>query len=200
MRLSERTRDFVVTGAFLGIVGALVTVGWVSRDVAEPVDLREPTAVLGLDMGTPAPALALPRIDGDTATLSSLRGRPVIVNIWATWCPPCVREMPSLQRIYERYRDDGLEVLAVAVDDAPGERQPDGRIVGVVSEFVERYGLTFPVVVDPTGETERRFGTEYLPTTVLIDRAGRIQAAEIGGREWDEPPYLDMIEELMEES
>jgi cytochrome c biogenesis protein CcmG, thiol:disulfide interchange protein DsbE len=104
-----------------------------------------------------------------------------------------------LQRVYERYHPRGLEILAVAVDDDPGVRGPDGRIVGLVSQFVEEYGLTFPVVVDPTGDTERRFGTEFLPTTVLIDREGRIRATEIGGKAWDEEPYRGMIESLMEE-
>jgi thiol-disulfide isomerase/thioredoxin len=203
LTLSERARDFVVVGAFLGVVGGLAVAGWAGRDDAPmaPGSARVAGNLpgRGLPDGSMAPSLALPRIDGDTATLAALRGRPVIVNIWATWCPPCVREMPSLQRVYDRYRDDGLEIVAVAVDDVPGERQPDGRIEGLVSRFVEEYGLTFPVAVDPTGETERRFGTEYLPTTVLIDRAGRIRATEIGGRAWDEGPYLEMVQSLVEE-
>lgn len=188
MTLSGRARDLVLASAFLFLVGGLILVGWARGD-----------AESSLDRLAPAPAMALPRIDGGTATLAALRGRVVVVNIWATWCPPCVREMPSLQRVYERYGDQGLEVLAIAVDDRPGERQPDGRIEGLVSEFVEEYGLTFPVAVDPTGNTEARFGTEYLPTTVLIDREGWIRVREIGGRDWDQDPYIGMIESLLEE-
>lgn len=105
-----------------------------------------------------------------------------------------------MQRIYEEYEDDGLEILAVAVDDEPGVRQPDGRIDGLVSDFVERYGLTFPVVVDPTGGTEQRLGTEYLPTTFLIDREGNIRAREVGGRFWDQEPFVDMVQSLLEET
>lgn len=204
MKLSDRTRDFLVTGVFLAMVGGLVTVGWLDREPGAGLDGKavagaDGGAGTGLAAGTVAPSLELPRIDGGTATLAALRGRPVVLNIWATWCPPCVREMPSLQRVYERFREDGLAVLAVAVDDEPGMRRPDGRIEGLVSGFVEEHGLTFPVVVDPTGDTEHRFGTEYLPTTILIDGEGRIRATEIGGHAWDEPPYLDMIEALMEE-
>lgn len=202
MTVSRRARDFLVTGVFLAVVGGLVTIGWVRSDgggATVPPPAPEPPGARGLPDGTMAPSLELPRINGDTAVLAEYRGRPVIVNIWATWCPPCVREMPALQRVYERYRDEGLEVLAVAVDDLPGERQPDGRIEGLVSRFADEYGLTFPVAIDPTGGTERRFGTEYLPTTVLIDRDGRIRGTEVGGRAWDEPPYLNMIEALMEE-
>ena len=201
MTASRRTRDFVVAGVFLAAVGGLVTVGWVASDpavesTAAPAPER---GARGLPDGTMAPSLELPRINGDTADLAQYRGRPVIVNIWATWCPPCVREMPSLQRVYERFGEEGLEILAVAVDDLPGERQPDGRIEGLVSRFVDEYGLTFPVMIDPTGRTEQRFGTEFLPTTVLIDREGRIRVTEVGGRAWDEPPYLNMIQALMEE-
>lgn len=201
MTVSRRTRDFVFVGVFLAAVGGLVTVGWVGSDTAvESASAPTPErGARGLPDGTMAPSLELPSINGDTAELAQYRGRPVIVNIWATWCPPCVREMPSLQRVYERFGEEGLEILAVAVDDLPGERQPDGRIEGLVSRFVDEYGLTFPVVIDPTGRTERRFGTEFLPTTVLIDRNGRIRATEVGGRAWDEPPYLNMIQALMEE-
>lgn len=188
MRLSERARDFVVVGAFLAVVGGLVTVGWVNRE-PDP----------GVGTGEMAPSLRLPTLDGDTASLAALRGRVVLLNIWATWCAPCVREMPALQRVYERYRDRGLEVLAVSTDAAPGTRRPDGSVVGLVSEFVDRFGLTFPVALDPSAEVEGRFGTEWLPTTVLIDREGRIRFLEIGAREWDEEPWIGEIESLLKE-
>lgn len=188
MRVSDRTRDLLVSGAFLMIVVGLVVAGWLTRE-----------SQIVLEKGELAPSLELPSVAGGTVSLEALRGKVVLLNIWATWCPPCVKEMPSMQRIYEEHRERGLEILAVAVDDEPGVRQPDGRIEGLVSEFVDRFGLTFPVVVDPTGETERRFDTQYLPTTFLIDREGRIRAREVGGRFWDQAPYIDMVESLLEE-
>jgi thiol-disulfide isomerase/thioredoxin len=187
MALSERARDWLITAVFAVVVVALVTLGWLGRQRPPPV------------AGEPAPELRLPRIDGGVVELSGYRGRVVMVNIWATWCPPCITELPSMQRTYEAYADQGLEILAVAVDQRPGERQPDGRIVGVVSEFAERFGLTFEVVVDPTGGTERLLGVNYLPTTLLVDRQGRIRAREVGGRYWDTEPYIEMIEALLEE-
>lgn len=186
--MSERGRDLLVSGGFLLAVGVLVAVGWMGR---EPVVM--------LEIGAPAPALELPRLEGGSLSLEELRGRVVLVNIWATWCSPCVREMPSLQWVYREHREEGLEIVAVAVDDVPGVRRPDGRVEGLVSDFVARLGLTFPVVLDPTGGTERRFDTEYLPTTVLIDRQGRIRAKEVGARAWHEAPYIDMVESLLEE-
>ncbi|MFP4623227.1 MAG: TlpA family protein disulfide reductase [Gemmatimonadota bacterium] len=186
--MGDRSRDLLVTGTFLAIVAALVAMGWLTRDPAVP-----------LADGGPAPSLELPRLTGGTLGLEELRGKVVMVNIWATWCPPCVREMPSMQRVYDAYRDDGLEIVAVAVDHRPGVAGPDGRVEGPVSEFVDRLGLTFPVVLDPTGDTERRFGTEHLPTTVLIDRSGRVRVREVGGRSWDEEPFIGMVESLLGE-
>lgn len=104
-----------------------------------------------------------------------------------------------MQRVYERYADRGLEILAVAVDLDPGERQADGGVVGAVSEFVDRFGLTFPVALDPTGGTERLLEVNYLPTTFLIDRQGRIRVREVGGRYWDAETHIEMIESLLGE-
>jgi thiol-disulfide isomerase/thioredoxin len=188
MALSERARDALVTAAFLAVVGGLVAVGWWSRDAG-------PAAA----SGDVAPPLRLPLVGGDTVDLAELRGQVVLVNVWATWCPPCITELPSMQRVYERYAAQGFEIIAVAVDARPGEIQTDGRVVGVVSEFVDRFGLTFPVALDPTGGTERALGVTYLPTTLLVDRDGRVRAREVGGRYWDTEPYMGMIEELVEE-
>jgi thiol-disulfide isomerase/thioredoxin len=188
VRPGDRARDLLVSGVFLLVVGGLVAVGWLNRE-------RGP----GLERGDLAPALELPALEGGTLSLEEMRGKVVLVNIWATWCPPCVTEMPSMQRVYEEYREHGFEILAVAVDDEPGVRQDGGRVEGLVSEFVDRMGLTFPVVLDPTGGTERLFETEYLPTTILVDREGRVRAREVGGRFWDQEPYLDMIVSLLEE-
>lgn len=187
MALSDRARDWMVTAAFVVVIGGLVAVGWFSRAPA-------PVAA-----GEPAPEIRLPLIDGDTADLAGYRGRVVMVNIWATWCPPCITELPSMQRVYEAYVDQGLEILAIAVDARPGTVDGDGRIVGVVSEFADRFGLTFHVAVDPSGGTERVLGVNNLPTTFLIDRDGRIRVREVGGRYWDREPYVDMIESLLGE-
>lgn len=188
MALSERGRDWLVASAFVAVIAGLVALGWVTRE--------RPAAHAP---GALAPALRLPLLEGDTADLAGYRGRVVLLNLWATWCPPCITELPSMQRVYEAYADDGLVILAVAVDALPGERQADGRIVGVVSEFVDRFGLTFDVALDPTGGTERLLGVNYLPTTFLIDRDGRIRVREVGGRYWDGAPYVEMIESLLGE-
>jgi peroxiredoxin len=187
MALSDRARDWLITGTFLGVIVLLVAMGWLSR------------APVPATAGETAPALRLPLVDGDTVDLADYRGRVVMLNIWATWCPPCITELPSMQRVYEAYSAAGLEILAVSVDSQPGERQPDGTVSGIVSDFVDRFGLTFAVALDPAGGTERLLGVTQLPTTFLVDRQGRVRAREVGGRYWDRRPYVDMIEALLEE-
>jgi peroxiredoxin len=184
VKLSARARDWVVTGGFLVVVGALVAVGWFNRATeARP--------------GEPAPALGLRGLEGSRATLADYRGQVVLLNVWATWCAPCRLEMPAMQAVYERYRDRGLEIVAVSVDQTAGPRF--GSVEELVRAFVDDLGLTFPVFLDPSGETERTLAVAALPTTLLIDRSGRIRAREVGGRYWDREPHVDVIESLLEE-
>lgn len=190
MALSERARDWLVTSAFLAVVAVLVIVGWFGREDAGYAPVTR---------GQQAPPFTLQRLDGGTLSLAQLRGKVVMLNVWATWCAPCRLEMPSMQRVYDEYHDDGLEIVAVAVDARPGVPQPDGSIKGLVSEFVEEYGLTFPILVDSMGDTQRLYGVSGLPTTFLIDRDGTIRVREVGGRYWDRDPQIGLIRELLEE-
>ena len=120
-----------------------------------------------------APDFELSTTTGETVTLSDLRGQAVLVNLWATWCPPCRAEMPAIEKIYNEYKDDGLVVLAVnmtyqdsAVDIAP---------------FVEEYGLTFPILLDETGSVGSSYQLRSLPSSFFIGRDGIIQEVVIGG-------------------
>ncbi len=116
--------------------------------------------------GTPAPALRVTTLRGDTLSLAGLRGNVVVVNFWATWCPPCRAEMPGFQAVYEARKNRGLVILGIAEDD-------DGPVP--VSGFVVHYGITYPITMYTTA-TERLFGgINALPTTFLIDRGGRIR-------------------------
>ncbi len=116
--------------------------------------------------GAPAPALSVRTLRGDTLSLAGLRGKVVVVNFWATWCPPCRAEMPGFQSVWEQKQSQGLVILGLSTDD-------DGPVP--VSGFVVQRGITYPVAMS-TLETEHLFGgINALPTTFLIDRAGRIR-------------------------
>ena len=120
-----------------------------------------------------SPEFELEMLDGENGALQDFSGKVVLLNFWASWCPPCRSEMPAVQRVYETYQADGFEV--VAVNMAHQDSLPD------VQSFLDVYGLTFPVLLDQTGETAAKYQVRALPTTFLIDRQGVIREVLIGG-------------------
>ena len=123
--------------------------------------------------GFNAPDINLKTPQGEEFTLSELRGKAVLVNLWATWCPPCRAEMPAIQRMYQEYNDQGFIVLGVNMtyQDDPF----------AVTPFVEEYGLTFPILLDETGETGAAYQVRSLPSSYFINREGIITEVVIGG-------------------
>lgn len=179
--MTGTTRRWIGRVAVVGLVAVLLVAAWANRSKFAPADA-----------GTAAPAYSAATLDGDTIALADLRGRVVLLNIWATWCPPCVREMPALQRLYERYKERGLEVVAVSVD-----AQLTGGGSADIAGFVRDLGLTFTILHDPTGRVERTFNAPALPVTIVITRDGQIHERVLGERAWDEPPYAAQIEKLL---
>lgn len=180
-------RKHLATGLVLVAVLALAGLIWVNRGRFVP-----------LDVGSRAPDYAAYTLDGDTVRLSSFAGDVVLLNIWATWCTPCVREMPALQRLHEMLGDDGLRIVAVSVDAPAGGFGPFGQPGGDVRAFTERFGLTFLVLHDPSGGIEQKYQVNGLPTTFLIDRDGRIRRKVLGAVEWDQPVFADPIRDMLE--
>lgn len=121
--------------------------------------------------GAPAPNFTLVDLEGNSHTLADYEGRPVIINFWATWCPPCAIEMPAFQEVYESYQDDGLVILAVNSSESDA----------TIQEFMDEYDLDFTVLLDSRYQATRAYEQEAYPTTFFIDRQGRIQHTEIGG-------------------
>lgn len=119
-----------------------------------------------------APAFTLDRLDRDgQLAVADLRGKAVVVNFWASWCIPCRDEAPVLQKTYERYRDQGLVVLGVDVNDF----RQDAR------RFMKRYGLSYPVVYDGKGSTVGKWGVRGFPETFFVDRTGKLVGERIEG-------------------
>lgn len=123
--------------------------------------------------GFRAPDFTLKTPSGDSYTLAELQGQAVLINVWATWCPPCRSEMPAIQKMYEEYKDDGFIVLAVnsTVQDNPFDIPP----------FMEEFNLTFPILLDETGEVARAYQVRSLPSSYFINRQGIITEVVIGG-------------------
>jgi len=140
--------------------------------------------------GFSAPDFTLDQLGGGEVTLSDLRGNVVVINLWASWCPPCRAEMPAIQSAYEKYRDRGLVVLAVNTTYQDDEAEAQA--------FVEGYGLDFPVLFDRTGEVSRQYQLRGLPSTFFVDRGGIIQSVVVGGP-MDESLIRSKVEALLEE-
>jgi peroxiredoxin len=181
-------RNWWIRITVFGLAGALAALIWTNREQFMPIEA-----------GGAVPDYAVLTLEGQPRTLSSYRGEPVLLNVWATWCPPCVREMPALQRLHEALGPEGLRVIAVSVDAPEGSVNSWGRPGGDVSSFIAKHELTFEILRDPSGDIETAYGLVGLPTTFLIDRDGRIRERVIGWREWDRPEIVQQVRELLED-
>ena len=135
---------------------------------------------------------ALTGLDGDTHRLSDLRGKVVLINFWATWCPPCREEMPSMQALYEDLEGEAFEVLAVNV----GEREPN-----VFSCTHGELGteLTFPILLDPEAKVIERFPVMGLPTSFRVDKQGRRAYKAVGGRDMTSRAFRGTVRKLLDQ-
>ena len=129
---------------------------------------------VGLDAGNRAPDFTLTDINGETVKLSDYRGKKVLLNFWGTWCPPCKAEMPHMQKYYEKFKDEGIEILAV--NATVTESSPDN-----VAKFVEDYGLTFTIPLDEKNQVSSLYEILSFPTSFFIDSDGVIRSGAIGG-------------------
>ncbi|WP_078413640.1 thiol-disulfide oxidoreductase ResA [Priestia abyssalis] len=135
-------------------------------------------------VGDTAPDFVLSDLEGNAHRLSDYRGKGVFLNFWGTWCKPCEREMPAMERQYQVYKDQGVEILAVNVDET--------NIA--VTKFAERYQLTFPIMIDKGSQVLNAYGVDPLPTTFLIDKEGKVVDVFLGGlNEQKINEYMEMI-------
>jgi thiol-disulfide isomerase/thioredoxin len=145
-----------------------------------------PPGVMAVD-GQPAPALRLNSIDGASYDLTRARGHWVFVHFWASWCGPCKREMPAIQRMTSRLQDRRLEI--VMVNTAETEDQVFTFLAAVAPDVVP--------LMDTQGQVTEQWQPRGLPATFLVDPQGRIQYQALGGRAWDTPPYVDFLRRLV---
>jgi thiol-disulfide isomerase/thioredoxin len=128
-------------------------------------------------------------LSGKTVKLSALKGKVVFLNFWATWCGPCRSEMPSMQRLYEKLKADGLEILAVDLQEDKVK----------VQAFAKELGLAFPILLDSDGRVGAAYNARSIPTTYLIGRDGSIFARAVGSREWDTPELIDIFRLILKD-
>ena len=137
----------------------------------------------------PVPELIFFDGEGNEVTLADFQGEVVVLNLWATWCAPCRREMPSLDRLQAQYGGDGLEVIALSLDRGD---------IGKAREFFDELGISsLAVYHDPQARAGRELGAPGLPTTILIDRTGREVGRLLGPAEWDSEEAITVIKALL---
>lgn len=134
-----------------------------------------------------APAFEVPTLDGDTITVDSFRGQYVFLNFWATWCGPCVHEMPAMQELHDSM--DGRMVV-VAMNSRENE--------DLIAPFIETRGFDYPVGIDPSGRVTSAYGVRGLPTTYIIDPIGRLVGVKIGAHTWADESVIEGFAELVE--
>lgn len=153
--------------AFVPRVHAAELKRWKGKPAAPPIDLLTP--------------------EGAPLSLKQLRGKVVLVNFWATWCAPCIAEMPSLQRLRDQLEAEGFEVLAVNYQEGPAR----------INDFLQKMNLTLPVVRDTDGSVARSWGARILPANYLVDRNGNLRHFMSGAADWTSPALVSTIRALL---
>jgi peroxiredoxin len=174
-------QQWLVVAMILATLLGVVTIGaYAMRDELFPVEV-----------GSRAPDFAARTVDGtnDVRTLEDYRGKVVVLNIWATWCAPCIVEMPSFERLHRMFPESDLRIVAVSIDDFVGADS--------VRSYAQGLGLTFDILHDSTHAIERRYQVTGYPETFVIARDGTIRKKWIGPAEWDSPANVALIRELL---
>lgn len=164
-RMGLAPAAFLWLGIGFVAVGILLWLGLRAAPEENGASLNAAAAV-----GSPAPDFELKNLAGDDVTLADYKGDVVVVNFWATWCPPCRAEMPGIQAVYDTYKAQGLTVLAVNAQEDQD----------TIQSFVMETGFTFPILPDPYGQAIREYGVRSFPATFIIDREGRIDTIHQG--------------------
>jgi peroxiredoxin len=140
-----------------------------------------------VEVGDSAPSFNLTADDGSGVRLEDYRGKFVLLNFWATWCPPCVEELPSLNGLHQQFQEKGLVVLGISVDE---DRE-------AYQQFLTRNGVAFPTVRDPERGISTRYGTMKYPETFLINREGLVIRKYIGAENWERPEIVNYLSSIL---
>ena len=135
-----------------------------------------------------APDCSLEALNGERIQLKALKGKMIFLNFWATWCGPCKAEMPSMEALHQKFKGKDFVFLTVAVDYGGAKR---------VREFIEKQRYQFPVFVDPAGKTLDLFEINKIPSTLIIDKKGRIIGRAIGPRNWNSPEVVSLLNQTL---
>jgi peroxiredoxin len=149
------------------------------------------TSLPAIAIGTPAPEFTLPDLDGKNVSLSDYRGKIILLNIWATWCQPCVSEMPSMEKLHNKFKKEEFQILAVSIDT-------QGK--NVVAPFMEFHNLSFKALLDTRGTIQRSYQATGVPESFIIDKNGIIIEKVIGAIDWSSPKVIQYLQDQFDKS
>jgi thiol-disulfide isomerase/thioredoxin len=179
-------RQWLAVAAIVAILLGLVGGGWLVKDRFLPVEVN-----------TAAPDFRATDLRGQPVAFDDLSGEVVLLNIWATWCPPCREEMPSMERLHQQLGPEGLRVVAVSIDAGAGRFDASGRPGGDVAAFAEEMGLGFDIWLDPAGRIQQTYRTTGVPESFVVNRDGVIVTKVIGPTNWDAPDKIELFRLLL---
>jgi peroxiredoxin len=172
-------RRLVVIVGVLAIIALAFGVVWLQSAKYEP-----------LTVGMAAPDFTLPDMAGKNQQLSDYRGKVIFLNFWATWCKPCKEEMPSMQVLWDNLKKEDFVMLAISMDRVTTTKE--------ISPFVENLKLTFPILTDSWGQTDKRYKLMGVPETYIIDQNGVLREKVIGPRDWTRAESIETIVQLLQ--
>ncbi len=142
-----------------------------------------------IEKGVPAPNFSFPDLDSKMISLAEYKGKVVLLNIWATWCPPCVQEMPSMEKLHQELKNENFEIIAVSVDELGAK---------AVIPFMKKHKLSFPTLIDTKGVINGLYQTTGVPESFIIDKEGIIVEKIIGPKNWASPDAIRYFRSLIQ--
>jgi len=177
--MANGSRKQVAFLVIIALIAGLFVIGYLVKD-------RNVHKIIAVN--DKAPEFRLLAMNGRTASLSEFRGKVVMVHFWATWCPPCVDEIPTLDRLYRSFAGKDFEMLAVSVDEGG---------LASVGPFMQKNRLTVPVLFDPDRRIAALYGTYKFPETYIVDRNGVVRHKVIGPQNWNDPANIAVLNAIM---
>jgi len=185
--LTQKQRSWVYTGTFIALVILFFIVNNINGEPEEGPYPPDYTAASAVGAGKTAPDFALKSVDGKIIKLSDLKGKVVIIDFWATWCPPCRKGIPDLVDLKKEFGKKGLEIVGISVDDE--------KTIEQVPSFVKDKNINYPVVYADAKVSQSYGGIESIPTSVIVDKAGKIVAQYTGLQ--NKETYVNELNKLL---
>lgn len=185
----NRNKILYVIAAVVVVVG-ITLVALSGHRGQRPLGSEESESEAPVAAGSQAANFKLEALDGHTVSLESLRGKVVFLNVWATWCGPCREEMPSMETLYDDFKDNKDFVMLAVSQDTKGR--------SVVAPYVEKNGFHFAILLDPENKLSESYEMSGVPETFIIDRKGQIVAHHMGAFDWSRPDVKDALQQLLD--